>query len=145
MHNIEAINKLLKDELAATETYQQALNKLKEDVSLGEAEQLMPIYEDHIVAVASLQTQSRDHGGTADEDAGAWGTWAKLLLGGATILGQQSVLKALHEGEKSGVEDYEEALKDTQLAADLRSLIETKLLPAQKAHVRTLDLLLDAA
>lgn len=67
MHNIEAINKLLKDELAATETYQQALNKLKEDVSLGEAEQLMPIYKEHIVAVASLQTQIRGLGGTPDE------------------------------------------------------------------------------
>jgi hypothetical protein len=68
-----------------------------------------------------------------------------LVLGGARILGQQSVLKALHEGEKSGTKDYEEALKDTELTADLRTLIETKLLPAQKAHVRTLDLLLNAA
>lgn len=146
MHNIEAINKLLKDELAATETYQQALNQLKEHVSLGEAEQLMPIYEDHKVAVASLQTQSRDLGGTPDEDSGAWGAWAKLVLGGATILGNKIVLQALHEGEKSGADDYDEVLKDTELAADLRSLIETKLLPAQQAHIRILDrLLLDAA
>jgi len=145
MHNIEAINKLLKNELAATETYQQALNKLKEDVNLGEAEQLRPIYEDHIAAVASLQTQSRDLDGTPDEDSGAWGTWAKLVLGGANILGKKTVLQALHEGEKSGADDYEEALKDTELAADLRSIIETTLLPAQQAHIRILDRLLDAA
>ncbi len=38
MHNIVTINKLLKDELSATETYQQALNKLKEDAGLDSAE-----------------------------------------------------------------------------------------------------------
>jgi len=52
---------------------------------------------------------------------------------------------ALHEGEKIGADDYEEALKNTELAADLRSLIETKLSPAQQAHIRTLNRLLDAA
>lgn len=145
MHNIEAINKLLKNELAATETYQQVLDMLKEDVSLGEAEQLRPIYEEHIVAVASLKTQSHDLGGTPDEDSGAWGTWATLVLEGADILGKKTVLQALHEGEKSGAEDYAEALKNTELAADLRTLIETKLLPAQQAHIRTLNRLLDAA
>jgi hypothetical protein len=31
MHNIEILNKLLKNELSATETYQQAVDKLKED------------------------------------------------------------------------------------------------------------------
>ncbi|WP_340124526.1 hypothetical protein [Methylobacter svalbardensis] len=35
MHSIEILNKLLKDELSATETYQQAVELLKEDVSLG--------------------------------------------------------------------------------------------------------------
>lgn len=54
-------------------------------------------------------------------------------------------LKVLQEGEKSGAEDYKEALKDTKLSADVLALIEKKLLPAQQAHIRTLARLLDAA
>jgi uncharacterized protein (TIGR02284 family) len=145
MHNVTHINQLLKDELSATETYQQALNKLKEDVSLGDAESLVPIYEDHKAAVSSLQTQIRQLGGTPSEDSGAWGTWAKIVLGGASLLGKESALKALQEGESSGVKGYENVLLDQELSAEVRTLIETKLLPAQQAHIRVLDGLLEAA
>jgi len=55
------------------------------------------------------------------------------------MLGKDDVLKALQEGEKSGAEDYKDALQDTKLSSDVRSLIETKLLPVQQAHIRTLD------
>jgi uncharacterized protein (TIGR02284 family) len=145
MHNVETLDKLLKNELSATETYQQALATLREDVALGEAEDLIPIYEAHKVAVSSLQAQIRQLGGTPSEDSGAWGTWAKIVLGGANMLGKEAVLKALQEGEKNGAEDYEEALQVTKLPSDIRSLIETKLLPAQQSNIRTLDRLLDAA
>jgi uncharacterized protein (TIGR02284 family) len=145
MHNIETLDKLLKDELSATETYQQALDKIREDAELGDAVNLMPIYEDHKDAVSSLQAQIRQLGGSPAEDSGAWGTWVKIVLGGADLLGKGAVLKALQEGEKSGSEDYKEALQDTELPSDIRSLIETKLLPAQQAHIRTLDRLLNAA
>jgi uncharacterized protein (TIGR02284 family) len=145
MHNVETLDKLLKNELSATETYQQALDILKEDASLGESEDLMPISEDHKNAVSSLQAQIRQLGGTPSEDSGAWGTWAKIVLGGANMLGKEAVLKALQEGEKNGAEDYEEALQVTKLPSDIRSLIETKLLPAQQSNIRTLDRLLDAA
>ncbi|MGZ8153406.1 MAG: DUF2383 domain-containing protein [Methylovulum sp.] len=145
MHNIQILNKFLKDELSATETYQQALAKLQEDASLGQSESLMPIYKDHQNAVSSLQALISRLGGTPCEDSGAWGTWAKIVQGGANLLGKETALKVLLEGEKSGVADYEEALEDTELSSDVCALIETKLLPAQEAHIRTLDRLLDVA
>ena len=145
MHNIETLNKFLKDELSATETYQQALDKLREDAGLGETEHLMPIYEAHKDAVSSLQALISRLGGNPCEDSGTWGTWAKIAQGGANMLGKKAALKVLQTGEKIGAEDYEEALQDTELSSDVRSLIETKLLPAQQAHLRTLDGLLDAA
>jgi uncharacterized protein (TIGR02284 family) len=145
MHNIETIDKLLKDELSAMETYQQALDKFREHASLGESEYLMPIYENHKDAVSSLQAQIRQLGGTPCESSGAWGTWAKIVQGGANMLGKKAALKALQEGEKNGAEDYQEALQDPDLPSDVRSLIETKLLPAQQSHICTLDRLLDAA
>ncbi len=145
MHNIKTIDKLLKDELAATETYKQALDKLREDAALGESEYLMPIYEAHKDAVSSLQAQIRQLGETPSEGSGAWGTWVEILQGSANMLGKKAALKVLQEGEKNGAEDYEKVLKDTELSSNIRSLIETKLLPAQQAHIRTLDRLLDAA
>jgi bacterioferritin (cytochrome b1) len=144
MHIIETLDTLLKNELSATETYQQARDILREDAELGDAVALMPIYEAHKEAVSSLQTQIRYLGGTPAEESGAWGTWAKIVLGGADLMGKETVLKALQEGEKKGAEDYEEALKITELPSDIRSFIETKLLPDQQGHIRTLDRLLGA-
>jgi bacterioferritin (cytochrome b1) len=144
MHIIETLDKLLKNELSATETYKQTLDILREDAELGDSVALMPIYENHKEAVSSLQTQIRYLGGTPAEDSGAWGTWAKIVLGGADLMGKEAVLKALQEGEKKGAEDYEEAQKITELSSGIRSLIETKLLPDQQSHIRTLDRLSSA-
>ena len=145
MHNIDTIDKLLKDELAAKETYQQVLDKFREDVSLGSADYLQPIYEDHKEAVSSLQEQAVQMGGSPTEDSGIWGTWSEIVQGGANMFGQKAALKALQEGEKTGADDYEEALQDPDLPTEVRSLIETKLLPAQQSHIRTLDRLYEAA
>ena len=84
MHIIETLNKLLKNELSATETYQQTLDILREDAELGDSVALMPIYEDHKAAVSSLQAQIRYLGGTPTEEPGVWGTWAKIVLGGGS-------------------------------------------------------------
>ncbi|CCE24228.1 DUF2383 domain-containing protein [Methylotuvimicrobium alcaliphilum] len=144
MHNIETLNKFLKDELSATETYQQALDKLHEDVVLSESEHLRTIYEDHKASASSLQSLIIRLGGTPCEDSGAWGTWAQIVQGGANLLGKETALKSLQSGEKSGAEAYEEALQETELPSEIRSLIETKLLPAQQEHIRTLDRLIGA-
>ena len=120
------------------------MDKLRENVELAESIHLTPIYEAHKEAASSLQTQIRQLGGTPAENSGAWGTWAKMIQGGANIMGKDVALKALQEGEKSGEEDYVQALKDTELPSEIRVLIETKLLPAQQAHIRTLDRLLDS-
>jgi len=143
MQHIKTINKLLKNEIAATETYQQVLDKLKEEAGLAESMALMPILEEHKIAVVRLQAQYLRFKGESSENSGAWGTWAKMILGTANLLGKESVLKALLEGEKSGADDYKAALEDSELLADIRGLIEEKLLPAQQAHIEALAGLLE--
>ncbi|WP_347986492.1 DUF2383 domain-containing protein [Methylomonas sp. AM2-LC] len=145
MHQIDTINKLLKDELSATETYQQAIDKLKDDVGLGNAETLMPVFEGHKLAASSLEEEIRTLGGIPAENSGAWGTWAKIVQGGVNLFGKTAALKILQEGEKNGTEDYEKILLDHELPAAVRTLIETKLLPAQQSHLNTLNELLDTA
>ncbi|AMK78553.1 MULTISPECIES: DUF2383 domain-containing protein [Methylomonas] len=144
MSHIQLINSLLQNELSAVAAYQQALNKFRKQTALGEMDFLMSSFEDHKAAVFSLQGKIKRLGGTAVQDSGAWGTWAKITMAGANLLGKQTALKALREGELTGFEEYEKALQDHELPAEARSLIETKLLPAQQRHMRTLDSLLDA-
>jgi uncharacterized protein (TIGR02284 family) len=143
MHNIETLNKFLKDELSATETYQQALDKLQDNADLAGSESLMPLHKAHQEAVSSLQALIQRLGGTPCEDSGTWGTWAKIVQGGANMMGTKAALKALQSGEKNGAEEYEQALQETDLPSDIRSLIETSLLPAQQAHIVTLEELLN--
>ena len=144
MHNVKKIDQLLKDELSAMETYQQALEKFQVSGGQFMANSLMPIYGDHKAAVSSLEEQMVKAGGTPFKSTGAWGSWAKILVEGASLLGKQSAIKVLLEGEKSGESGYESALKDSELPSELRSLIETKLLPAQQSHIRSLDRILEA-
>ncbi len=143
MQYIDTLNKFLKDELSATETYQQALDNLREGDELGEVEPLLPIHKAHIEAVSSLQALIQRLGGTPCEDSGTWGTWAKIMQGGANLLGRKAALKTLQGGEKNGAESYKEALEDEELPASIRALIETNLLPAQQSHIETLESLLD--
>lgn len=144
MHNLKTIEKLLKDELSAMETYQQALEKFRITGGQFMTNSLTPIFGAHKVAVSSLEALITKLGGTPQIDTGVWGSWAKLILEGASLLGKQSAIKVLLEGEKNGVGDYEQALKDNTLSSEVRTLIETKLLPVQQSHIRSLDRLLDA-
>ncbi len=144
MQDIKTIEKLLKDELSATETYQQALEKFRVAGGQFMTNSLTPILGAHKAAVSSLEAQITKLGGTPQKGTGAWGSWAKLILEGASLFGKQSTIKVLLEGEKNGEGDYEEALKDTTLSSETRTLIETKLLPAQQAHIRSLDRLMEA-
>jgi hypothetical protein len=144
MQNVKTIEQLLKDELSAMETYQQALDKFRVTGGQFMTNSLTPIMGAHRVAVSSLEALITTQGGIPEKGTGAWGSWAKLVLEGASLLGKQSTVKVLLEGEKNGEGDYQEALKDTTLSSELRSLIETKLLPAQQAHIRSLDRLMDA-
>lgn len=139
MSSIKTIAGLLRDELSATETYRQVLDKLREDASLGEAEILYPIYQNHNEAVSCLRNQILELGETPSEDLGIWGAWTKIVLGSANLLGKQTALMILQEGEKTGSVDYEQALHDEELPLDLRSLIETKLLPNQRSHIYILE------
>lgn len=143
MSGIEKIGSLLKDELSASETYRQVLDKLRESAALGDTESLFPIYENHQEAASCLQTQIIELGGTPSERTGAWGAWTKIVLGGANLIGKKAALLILQEGEKTGAVDYEHALLDEELPTELRTMIETKLLPTQRSHIHLLDQLLE--
>jgi hypothetical protein len=135
----ERLNALLRRELAALETYQQALERLQQDPSWVD---LNRIQQDHGEAVDSLKEQVRHFDARPAGQSGAWGTWAKLVEGTAMFFGKTAALTALKEGERYGVRYYQSALFDENLSDESKALIRWSLLPRTQTHLRMLDQLL---
>jgi uncharacterized protein (TIGR02284 family) len=142
MHNLGKVEKLLKNELAAAETYHQALEKFEEEGQRNEMAYLEPIYEEHTQAVSELQEKIQQMGGTPTTDSGLWGSWSETVMSGAGMMGKDAMLNALLAGEKSGLDDYEEAVQDADIPSDVSSLIQTKFVNCQQENIRVLNRLL---
>jgi uncharacterized protein (TIGR02284 family) len=138
---LDTLNSLLGGELAATETYQQALEEFGKEPG---ADYLRQMHAEHRDAANRLRLAVRRHGGTPVHDSGAWGSFAMAVEGAAKLFGNAAALKALKEGEEHGVREYRKALEDNDLPVDCRNLIVGTLLPQTELHVSTLDGLLEA-
>jgi uncharacterized protein (TIGR02284 family) len=138
---IDVLNALLRGEIAATETYQQAMEKLSDDPHLAELKQM---HAEHREAANTLRIHVRQHGGEPTTASGAWGAWAKFVEGTAKLFGDTAALKALKEGEEHGLKEYEDALADNALPSDCKSLIQSRLLPQTRNHISALDRIMDA-
>jgi len=134
------LNRLIRGELAAVETYQQAMDKMQD---APEATELQVILTEHRAAVKSLADHVGKHGGTPESSSGAWGAWAKLVERTAQALGNTAALEALRQGEQHGIKEYERAMADDELEKDCRTLIKDQLLPQARAHIPVLDRLID--
>ena len=132
---VDTLNELLRGEIAAVETYQQAMEKIGNDPGAAELRQ---IHDEHRAAANALRLHIRDHNGTPDHGSGAWGAWAKAVTGVARLFGNSAALKALKEGEEHGIKSYEKALEEKDLPEECKQLIRT-LLPQTRAHLPILD------
>jgi uncharacterized protein (TIGR02284 family) len=140
--SISAVNALLRGELSATETYQQALQKLNKGPA---ADHLWRIHHEHREAANTLRQEVHRLGGKPDQNSGAWGAWAKLVEGTAKLLGETAALKALKEGEGYGLKSYEAALADETIPDETKALIRSSLLPSTREHIAALDRLINTA
>lgn len=134
--HLQALNRLLRGELAAIETYQQALLKL--DSEHG-ALQLAQIRDEHSDAVSLLRKQIREFGGDPETSSGTWGTFAKAVESTAQLFGTTAALAALKQGEEHGLSNYEQAVSTHELPNSSQSLINGILLPQTRAHITTLE------
>ena len=143
--SFEDLNKCLRSELSAIETYHQALEKHRDDAA-NEAnfQQLNRILDDHKDAASRLQSLIQQNGGMPSSDSGAWGTWSKTLMGAAKLFGDKAALKGLKEGEESGLKDYENVASDPSLSAEVKNIV-SPLIARQQEHIHQLDRLIEAA
>jgi hypothetical protein len=144
MLNIDKVEKLLKNELAAAQTYHQALEKFEEEAQSNEIASLQPIYEEHTEAVSELQDKLQELGATPPTGSGLWGSWSEALMGGAKLIGKEAMLNALLAGEKSGLDDYQDAAEDPDVPSEVSELIKSKYMNSQQENIRVLNRLLQS-
>ena len=136
----ESLNKLLRGEIAAVESYDQALERF-DDTTL--ASDLVRIRNEHRKAVQELTACVDDKGTMPETTSGGWGQIVKAVETTALLLGTTTAIKALKKGEAFGIKEYEKAIHGPNLDSECKSLIRNKLLPRQRTHVSELDRLLN--
>lgn len=140
----DTVNRLLRNELSSLETYRKLLERFRGDFGhVAAFQDLDDLYQDHEDAARILETQVEQLGGAPVRDSGAWGSWSKVVLGSAQLLGDKAALKALQEGEKIDARDYRKASQEqADTSAEVKRLIQNNLLPRTQAHIQVLERLM---
>jgi hypothetical protein len=128
------LNKHLRGELSAVETYRQALERLGTSAF---ANDLMENQRSHQQRVELLRTQIVRQGGNPSTESGAWGSFVKLVEGGAKLFGEKAAIAALEEGEDHGLKMYRDRGDLEKLDMATRDFITASLLPEQERTHRT--------
>lgn len=124
------LNSLLRGEISAVETYDQAIRHLQD----AQIDDLIANRDCHRKRVDLLAGNIRSHGGIPDATSGVWGGFARLVERGASLIGEKTIVAALEEGEDRGLAQYREP---GDLDPSSIQLIQTVLLPRQlETHER---------
>lgn len=125
--DIDQLNAFLRDELSAVETYQQCLEKIdRPQIASG----LTDLQRSHQKRATLLSQRVQELGGTPETDSGVWGSFAKLVEGGAKMFGEKPALSALEQGEDRGKENYQS--KADKLSPVNKAFIDTSILPEHR-------------
>lgn len=138
--SVDFLNRLLRGQLSAVETYEMGVAKLGSEPG---AMELQRILSEHRQNAETLRSHVTSLGGTPSTSSGPWGTFAELVTGGAKLFGNVATLRALQQGESHGLAEYERALEDSSVEDVCKDLIRSEFLPRQREHIATLDRLME--
>jgi hypothetical protein len=82
-------------------------------------------------------------GGTPSTDSGAWGTLSNTVMGAARVLGDRAALSALASGERTGIADYQDALRNERTPDSIRHSLRSLLAQTQE-HLQRLEQMIEA-
>jgi len=139
--DIDALNSLLRGEVAAVETYDQVIVKFD---GQPQAVELQRIRDEHNEAAAVIRERVRHFGGDPAEGSGIWGKVTAAITGTAKVFGPAAALGTLKQGEEYGIGQYENALNDPEIDCEDKDLIRNRLLPRCHSHVAALDRMIEA-
>ena len=137
--DIDALNSLLRGEMAAVETYTQALGQFDDQTVIAD---LQKIRDEHSKAVRELRDLVIGFGGHPAASTGPWGAFTTAVTTTAKAIGPATVLAALIQGEEYDISEYEAALENVHIPTDCQRAIRTDLLPACRKHIEELNRLL---
>jgi demethoxyubiquinone hydroxylase (CLK1/Coq7/Cat5 family) len=124
---VQTLNELLRGELAAVETYSQALGLLAANSEArADLRECQLSHEDRVLR---LRAEILQRGGRPSGQSGAWGVFARLVEGGAKIAGPKMAVTAIEAGEDHGLKEYQELLPKLDLPA--RSVVAADIYPQQ--------------
>jgi hypothetical protein len=92
-----------------------------------------------VTAVEKLKTYANKDVQEDTKTAGVWGVFAKTYTSGASLVGDETAIKALTQGEEHGMKEYKEALEDESIKPELKQTIKTQFMPKQQEHLKTLN------
>lgn len=136
--DIDKLNDFLKSEIAAVETYSQAIEKTGQSSTV--VQRLVELRQSHASRARLLSERIVALGGTPAEGSGMWGGFAKLVEGGAKAFGEKAALEALEEGEDKGLQEYRDEIDDLSDAS--RQFVASMILPEQQRTHDTLSRML---
>ena len=126
------LNSFLRGEISAVETYRMARERVSIVGPQGEIDHCMRSHEERVQALTSRIVAL---GGEPAKSSGLWGAFAKMVEGGASILGEAAAIAALEEGEDHGVRDYRSALdKNNDLDVSIRAFVGELLEKQLRTH-----------
>lgn len=124
--DVDKLNEFLTNELSAVETYRQLIEKTSGSLAL----RLGELQQSHAERARQLRDQITALGGEAVKSSGAWGSFAKMMEGGAKMFSEKSGLAMLEEGEDKGLAEYRKDLDE--LDPSCRTFVASVLLPEQQ-------------
>ncbi len=127
-NNGDVLDKLLRGELAALASYDLGLARVRDPAHRGV---LLRCRGSHRERAWLLAHQLESLGRRPSLTAGPWGWLARLVEGGAALLGIHAALRALHEGELLGLRVYLEEVE--VLSGPPYELVSRRLIPQQRS------------
>jgi demethoxyubiquinone hydroxylase (CLK1/Coq7/Cat5 family) len=124
--DIERLNAFLRGERAAVETYSQCIDDV---TSPAIVTQLRLLGQCHQLRVTALAERIASLGGSPVHSSGLWGHLAKMVQGGAGLLGDSAALAALERGEQLGSGNYNDI---DDLSVETRQFVHDQLIPKQQ-------------
>ncbi len=136
--DIDKLNDFLKSEIAAVETYDQAIEKTGQSSNV--VQRLVELRQSHANRANLLKERIVALGGEPAEGSGMWGGFARLVEGGSKAFGEKAALEALEEGEDKGLQEYRDEIDDLSDAS--RQFIASMILPEQQRSHDTMSRML---
>ncbi len=128
-HVSDELNGVLQGEIAAVETYRQALEKIEEASVRSVLESCMNCHADRVLKITETVLTL---GGVPVTSSGPWGAFAKMMEGGAKVFGDKACISMLEEGEDKGMADYKRLLIDPN--STVRNAAQTLMYLQEGTH-----------